>query len=217
MSKKILIPSCNLRSSLVDLFHLFMRNHYDTYDDYDYDEDEIACLMSQGYIFDSVPGDGMPFGDDDDDDIVIWPPSKNKSSARSSGTRSDVYSEFWNKNSDSKRKARIIDINTPYSGMEDSPSELDDDGIWDGKEIYYYPDYHDKDNRLEFNSLKSFNDFCEDNGYKLPEHIANAIMYRRISHTCLSPLAREYGEYEIMCEDSYGSLFYEVCDESELN
>ena len=85
-----------------------------------------------------------------------------------------------------------------------------------GKEIYYYPDYHNKENRLEFSTLSAFNDFCEDNGYNVPDHIANDIMYRRVSHVCLRPDAREYGLYEIMAEESYGTLFYEVCEASEL-
>jgi K+-sensing histidine kinase KdpD len=94
--------------------------------------------------------------------------------------------------------------------------EIEDNGITNGKEIYYYPDYHNKDNRLEFNSLSGFSDFCEENGYNVPDHIATDIMYRRVSHVCLRPDAREYGLYEIMAEESYGSMFYEVCEASEL-
>jgi hypothetical protein len=59
--------------------------------------------------------------------------------------------------------------------------------------------------------------FCEENGYNVPDHIANDIMYRRVSHVCLRPDAREYGLYEIMAEESYGTLFYEVCEASELD
>jgi hypothetical protein len=82
MSKKITIPSNNLRNSLVNLFHSFIMNrpklsssHRRSHlDEDDYDDDEIRWLMSQGYeIYD--------YGDDDyvDDYDVIWPPKHSKS------------------------------------------------------------------------------------------------------------------------------------------
>jgi hypothetical protein len=64
--------------------------------------------------------------------------------------------------------------------------------------------------------LSGFNDFCDENGYIIPMDVGNKILYNRVSHTCLNPSAREYGAYEIMAEDSYGSMFYEVCEENEL-
>lgn len=223
MSKKITIPSNNLRNSLVNLFHSFIMNrpklsssHRKSHlDEDDYDDDEIRWLMSQGYeIYD--------YGDDDyvDDYDVVWPPKHSKSKSK------------HRKRHKCKHKgARIVDLSIPFSGEEEesyehggydsffSPYEDisdEDDGILDGKEIYYYPDYHDKDNRLEFETLSGFNDFCDENGYIIPMDVGNRILYNRISHTCLNPSAREYGAYEIMAEDSYGSMFYEVCEENEL-
>jgi hypothetical protein len=87
----------------------------------------------------------------------------------------------------------------------------------DGKEIYYYPDYHDKENRLEFSTLKGFNDFCETNGYSIPKYVSTKLIYNRVVHTCLRHDGVQYGIYEIMAETSYGSLFYEVCEDSELS
>ena len=235
MSKKINIPSVNIKSELSALFHSFM-SHYnknrsnrrmELYNDID-DYELLWLMQQQGLGYDDY--DGVNFYDDDDDDYsVVWPPSHSKKKGKRSAN--DIYDEFWGGNKKSKRKhrkgkrARLVDINQPYSGEEEEPSEVgfapyvevgDDDGILEGKEIYYYPDYHDKDSRLEFSSLKSFNDFCEDNGYVVPDHVANEIMYRRISHTCLRPDAREYGMYEIMAEESYGVMVDEVCDPSEL-
>ena len=225
MSKKIKIPSINIKNNLVNLFHDFMKNSHDLskrkcrnmygYPCYGYmddDDDEMLYLMSQGYVF---PYTDEDYYDDDDGD-VIWPPKKGKSKHRKHRKGS---------------KARMIDLNQPYSGDEDNPREVDDEddnvifteyeevddnGLTNGKEIYYYPDYHDKNSRLEFSTLNAFNEFCMDNGFSVPEHVANEIMYRRISHTCLRPDAKVYGLYEIVAEESYGVMVYEVCEPSEL-
>jgi len=200
------------------------------YDDMDDDDELIWLMQQQGFVFRIIPDDDdfANFYNGDDSD-VIWPPKPRKKGKKRSAQ--DIYDEFWNRESrKSKRKhrkgkrARLVDLNQPFSGEEEDPNieyteyeELgDDNGLMDGKEIYYYPDYHEKDSRLEFSTLKAFNEFCEDNGYTVPEHVANAIMYRRVSHTCLSPDAREWGHYEIMAEESYGGMFYEVCDSREL-
>ena len=245
MSKKFKIPSINIRSHLSSLFHSFMERKYECessrmsmYDNLD-DEELLWMMHQQGYFVRGIDDmdEDFDYGNfyDNDDSDVIWPPKSEKSKhEKRSKKEDDAYVEFWEKETkrgkrkhSKRKKARLIDINCPYSGNEDEPDEVgyshyeeiddgDDDGILNGKEIYYYPDYHEKDNRLEFSTLKSFCDFCDDNGYDVPEHVANDIMYRRISHTCLRPDAREYGMYEIMAEDSYGTMFYEVCDSSEL-
>ena len=234
MSKKIKIPSNNIKSRLVDLFHSFIykkhkaeRSHRNYYDEMD-DEELMWLMQQQGYIFHDIYDDDYYCPIEGDDDIdVVWPPSKDKRTA------DDIYDEFWNREGKrSKRKhrkgkkARVININEPYSGEEEedvndfeytSYEEVNDDnGITDGKEIYYYPDYHDKDARIEFGTLKAFNEFCDDNGYSVPSHVANMILFNRVSHCCLHPQSREYGLYEIIAETSYGNLFYEVCEANEL-
>jgi hypothetical protein len=231
MSKKIVIPSTNIRYKLVSLFHSFMDSYYESckkrsshcrnmYDWMD-DDDELAYWRSQGFIFSTE--EVM-----DDDSCVIWPPTKSKKGKKGK----DSYDLFWEGQERHKKKhkrggkrARVIDITEPYSGFEDVSDddfgyteydEVDDNGVTNGKEIYYYPDYHDKDNRLEFNTLSDFCNFCEDNGYIVSDSVANDIMFRRVSHTCLRPDSREYGMYEIMAEESYGVMFYEVCEDAEL-
>ena len=242
MSKKIKIPSNNIKSRLVDLFHSFLsreyksrRSHRNYYEDMD-DEELMWLMQQQGYVFhDIIDDDYANFYDDDDDEDdeddsnVIWPIKKGNKR-----TADDIYEEFWThekKKSKRKhrkgRKARVINITEPYDGEEEedvndyeyaSYEELsdDDNGVTDGKEIYYYPDYHDKDSRLEFSTLKAFNDFCDDNGYVIPSHVSNQIIFNRVSHTCLHPESRNYGVYEIIAETSYGNLFYEVCESNEL-
>lgn len=222
MSKKIKIPSLNIKDKLSDLFHVFMSNRFhdiqsQRYSDYDEmdDDDALMWLMQQqGFVFRDIYEGDYDYGNyysDDDDVETVWPIE----SKRGKGGKKHKHSKH--------KKGRIIDINTPYSGEESfdvnysSYEELDSDGIFDGKEIYYYPDYRDKSNRLEFTTLVGFNNFCEENGYVLSDVVLKDIMYRRISHVCLRPSNDCYGSYEIVCEESYGSLFYEVCDSSELS
>lgn len=242
MSKKIKIPSVNIKSNLSDLFHMFINRKYkserrriELYDDMD-DEELLWLMQQQGYVFHDIMDDDYDYGNyyEDDDEIdVIWPPKSSKKGKKDKRrTADDIYDEFWNtyekkgKRKHRKgKKARLVDINQPYSGDEEDPDEVgfspyeevgDDDGIMEGKEIYYYPDYHDKNSRLEFTTLKAFCEFCDDNGFTVSDDVANRIMFRRVSHTCLKPESREYGLYEIMAEESYGVLVYEVCDPCEL-
>jgi hypothetical protein len=246
MSKKIRIPLNNIKSSLSDLFHDFMSrrrikkssrgNYYDWYDDDDLSQEELMWLMANGHCYYPSDDDDYDYGsyyDNDDYDYdaddydVIWPPNTNDGGKKHKKKEDvDPYANYWDKLERKNRKhkkhkhkkcssrARIIDINTPYDGEEDD--DISDNGITDGKEIYYYPNYHEKDSRLEFNSLKDFSDFCDDNGYIVNDDVSNLIMFNRVVHTCLKPNTREYGIYEMMADTSYGGMFYEVCEASEL-
>ena len=238
MSKKIVISSNNIRNKLSGLFHESLK-HIKYSSSGEMDDDMLMWLAAQGLLnYDDDDDDDWSNGYvpdyDIDDADVIWPPKSSKHTKKKGGKNKDAYAKFWeeeettrkkkHKKSSKKNKARIIDINAPYSGEEEDNvndfscmHDFEDDGLIYGKAIYYYPDYHNKDSRLEFDSLKGFNDFCEDSGYNLSEHVANEIMYRRVSHTCLNPEFKEYGLYEIMAEESYGSLFFEVCESSEVD
>lgn len=136
---------------------------------------------------------------------------------------------------------RIMDLSTPYSGLEEEPDivgygtnfrnypnktkdkrdswedDIDERERFDDHAIiWYYPNYFNKEDRLEFNSLKEFDDFCADEGFVVPPYIAEEIAYRPISHVCLRPEARESGIYEIFAAESYAAMAYEVCDVNEL-
>ena len=232
---KIKIPLENIRQYVRDLFHEYMDEQYEIRRSkphrnraYDYmDDDEVVALMQLGYVF---PEDedfdyGNYYDEDDDEDYnQVWPPKKEK-------TAYDVFWENEERKAKSKHKrgkgkkskARVIDITQPYSGEEEDPTEyasyeeIGSDGILEGKEIWFYPNYRDKYDKLEFNTLKAFDDFCADNGYVVPPYIAENIAYRRISHTCLRPDAREDGIFEIMAEESYADMMYEACDVKELS
>jgi hypothetical protein len=245
MSKKIKIPLDNMKYALHDLFHEHLDEIYEYRkmrrsrgSGYDWAEDEeVQWLMQQGVIFPGMEDDMANFYDDfdydEEDDVdTIWPPttSKKKHSL-------DPYGDYWNMveqlekkqkgkkkhKRGSRDKAKVIDITTPYSGMEDSPTEIgesdefDSSGIEDGKEIWFYPDYTDKSDRLEFNTLSDFSDFCADQGYHVESDVGMAIAYRRISHTCLDPLLRDEGVFQIIAEESYADMRYAVTPVQELS
>ena len=233
MSKKLIIPLDNIRNDLPILFHRYLENLVEVEDSTnwwdDMDDDELRYYMAQGFIF---PG----INDlDDDDECIVFPMSKGKKKGGRQKSRSrEIYDAFWDrydiprksKHKKGKgKKGRIIDINTPYSGEEENPNEVyddyvdisNDDGIYNGKEIYFYVDYNDKECRLEFETLKAFDEFCADNGYVVPPYTAENIAYRRVSHTCLRPDAKDDGIFEIMAEESYADMMYEACDVKELS
>lgn len=232
---KIKIPLENIRQYVRDLFHEYMDEQYEmrrtkprrghAYDCMD--DDEVVALMQLGFVFpEDDDFDYYNYDEDYDDEDYnqVWPPKKEK-------TAYDVFWENEERKAKSKHKrgkgkkskARLIDITQPYSGEEEDPTEyasyeeIGSDGILEGKEIWFYPNYRDKYDKLEFNTLKAFDDFCAENGYVVPPYIAENIAYRRISHTCLRPDAREDGIFEIMAEESYADMMYEACDVKELS
>ena len=85
------------------------------------------------------------------------------------------------------------------------------------KSIWFYLDYHCKEDKLEFNSLKEFSDYCTSMGYFISQEVLNDISWRYESHCCLDPRNRSIGLDDVVCEHSYGELFYSVCDEEELS
>ena len=239
MSKKIIIPLNNMRHALHDLFHEYLDELYDLERtcrgsrrcNYDWtDDEEVQWLMQQGVVFPGMEDDMANFYDgeyEDEDADTIWPPKKKKKHSL------DPYGDYWNmvealeKKSKKKKhkrgnrgKGKVIDITTPYSGMEEKPREVDDydtTGIEDGKEIWFYPDYSNKHDRLEFNNLSDFSDFCAEQGYHVEADVGMSIAYRRISHTCLDPELRDEGVFNIVAEESYGDMRYAVTPVQELS
>lgn len=83
------------------------------------------------------------------------------------------------------------------------------------KEIWYYPDYHDDIDKLEFNSLKDFSDYCADEGIYVPPFMADLLKYQSVSHCCLSGTSKENGRLELTVDDTYSNMFYTACTMSE--
>jgi hypothetical protein len=215
------------------------------YDDYDFESLAAMGLLSDmGFYPDEDFDEGeiiFPYNSsrkkkhgklsDDDAYSRYWAREEMKRNARRAARQSKMiedaeYVEVKGKKKRHRNKGKkfdYFDITKPYSGEEEAPTEFDDyeeigdDGVLEGKEIWYYPDYHTKDDRLEFNTLKAFDDFCADNGFVVPPYVAENIAYRRVSHTCLRPDARESGIFEIMAEESYADMMYEACDVRELS
>lgn len=252
MSKKINISIPNkVKPNLISLFHEYLvrkakepkrkRGLGGSDEQYIWDTDEYEDMAE--YWDRMFPG----WDDDiDDDGDVVFPPSNvivlnpKKGKKGKGKNKNTIYDAFWSqegreeewgkkgkKKHKKGKKARLFDINVPYSGDEENLDEynLDDvdidfttDDYDDGqKEIWFYPDYHEKDDKLEFNSLKEFSDYCEDMGYFVSKEVVNDISWRYESHCCLCPESEKQGLLEIMSEHSYGEMFYEACEEYELS
>ena len=196
MSKKVVIPSINLRSILGDLFKSFIeRVGYD----YGQQYDMRRFWEAYGEYYDDYDGYGDDYGYADYYDSDMYYGVNGKKSHKhhvKKGHKSH------------KGSARIIDINEPYSGEEDM---LEEDRV-----IYYYPDYHERDSRFEFHTYSEFQEFCESMGYDIPSDVESWIRYNTVCHCCLSSESLKYGKHEIVAESSYGILFYDVCDIDEL-
>ena len=232
MSKKINIVTPGIsHSSLWDLFTKYVSRKV---------EEEKEYWRSVGrslggrysYLYDDEYDDEMRklreyyngTSDDDyyvdDDGCIIFPPN----SSNSDYFEEDEYFKKLNKlNSKGKKKhtkhrsrhrskgTKIIDINTPYSGFEEEPDE-----IGGSIKIYYYPNYQDKYDRIEFDSLIEFDEYCQQEGFLVPPYIGEKLAYKPVSHCCLNPYARERGVLEIMAEESYADMMYEACEETDL-
>lgn len=230
MSKRIKISFNSNRPNLGILFHQYLdrkaneNNIIYTEDDYE----DMAAYWDKMF----------PGWDDDfyDEGETVYPMLGDSYAHGKKGKRknADVSYSFYDDDDSSKSskhkhkrggrrsRARLVDIATPYSGYEENPTEIGiddeyDDHDYQEKAIWFYPDYHYKDDKLEFNSLKAFDKYCAQNGYSVPKYVESDIVYRYESHCCLNPLSEKDGILEIMSEHSYGEMFYEACDASELS
>lgn len=250
MSKKININIPNkVKPNLISLFHEYLVrkakepkcNRSLGYSDeqYIWDAEEYEDMVE---YWDRM----FPGWDDsiDDDGDVVFPPSNvvvlNPKKGKKGKNKNAIYDAFWSqegreeewgkkgkKKHKKGKKARIFDINVPYSGSEEYTDEYNFDDVDissatddydDGqKEIWFYPDYHEKDDKLEFNSLKEFSDYCDSMGYYVSPKVEHKIEWYYESHCCLCPESEKQGFLEIMTEHSYGEMFYEACEEHELS
>lgn len=112
------------------------------------------------------------------------------------------------------KKAKVVDINTPYDSNYIDDTETGD--ALENCKIYFYEDYHNKYDRIEFSNLYEFDQYCKEIGLSVPAYVAEQIAYSPISHCCLNPTAKEQGVLEVMREETYGEMFYEACETSEL-
>ena len=90
----------------------------------------------------------------------------------------------------------------------------DEDNYEDGyKCIKFYDDIENELCFREFDSLKSFSDFCQTKGYRVGTVDYNNLVNNTVVHCCLDPISKEYGENEVITDNSYGALYWTVSDD----
>ena len=185
-------------------------------------------------------GKGTEYWDEEDywDEYEeIYPGPSEKDDDEDEDIYSELYpdvDEYWNRlESGSKKKGKngkykhskkktktkgsedMFDITRPYTQGFIDETDIPEDGTAT-QYIWFYVDYHDKTDRLEFNSLKDFDDFCAKNEFIVPPYVGEKIAYRPVSHVCLNPGAKERGVDEIMSAESYADMYYEACEELQV-
>ena len=195
----------------------------DEWDDDDYDdiytEYDDYLVGDDGEII--FPSGGVAQSANDDPDRTIRPGEYRRSrqdmddywSKMSKFNERGKYKHTKHRGSRGSKKAKVIDIKEPYNS-----NYIDNDGdALQDCNIYFYEDYHDKYSRIEFNNLFEFDEYCKEMGFGVPAYVAESIAYSPISHCCLNPGAKEQGVLEVMREETYGDMFYEACETSELS
>lgn len=232
MSKKIKIYiSDRLRPNLHKLFHEYLESKFNSVNRYRND-------LSYGYYDNDDYYDTVFPYDNDERDIYIrfWEAEARKqelrekrrkdvlkSHNRSSKLLHDEYVDVEeydgkgrkkkHRHSKSKSRSNGLDIHVPYSGYEDNPDEVGDSY----HVVWYYPKYNDKDDRLEFDSLKDFDDFCLDEEILVPPYMFQELINHRVSHVCLNPICMERGIKELIVSGTYNDLLYNVYNSSEYD
>lgn len=223
MSKKIKIAITDkVKPNLRMLFRIWINRVIEESNNIScqYDEDEWMSMLgiSDDEYFDDCET-VFPFSNDvtsiSDDDAyeMYWAKQEAKAKAK-----------YHKRKHHKKNKRKKFNLNVPYSGWEEDPDIVGDDSDFDERErfddhctIWYYPQYYNKSGRLEFNSLKDFDDFCFAQDFVIPPYIAEEIVYRPISHVCLRPQSAECGVHELFAAESYADMVYGVCDINELS
>lgn len=102
-----------------------------------------------------------------------------------------------------------------FTHGEWSDNDLDNEDDYDEpyKCIKFYSDIENEMSVREFYSLKEFNDFCTENGYNVSETDRNNLINWSVVHCCLDPISLEYGENDVLTDNSYGALFWSVSDD----
>lgn len=179
-----------------------------------WDEDDYWDEYEEVY-----PG---PSEKDDDEDIYseLYPDvdaywDSLESDSKKKG-RNGKYKHTKGKKNKTKVSEDMLDITRPYTQGFIDETDLPEDDDLVAQYIWFYPDYHDMTDKLEFNSLKDFDDFCVKNDFIVPPYVGEKIAYRPVSHVCLNPGAKERGVDEIMSAESYGDMYYEACEELQV-
>ena len=97
--------------------------------------------------------------------------------------------------------------------------DLDDEDNYEDpyKCIKFYSDINNEMSVREFYSLKEFNDFCTENNYIIGTTDYNNLVNLQVVHCCLDPISLEYGENDVITDNSYGALYWSVSEDSANN
>ena len=122
---------------------------------------------------------------------------------------------------------RITSLHDLYDGsydMFDDEYEYDDilyppmKGSAEKKRpIWFYNDYQNEHDKLEFDSFLEFKAYCDSKGYKLP--LGASITYdmcRNAMHACVDPFMLALVRSVICYAKTYGELYFEVCGEDDI-
>lgn len=208
------------------------RSHYGRFSYWD-DLDSLTPA-ERHYLEDYYFCDDLPFDYDDDEMDIIWPHNINSRSGKGHRSRhrfnrkngvmvASSASRSSNRHVDGGKKKGGKKTNRSSSTTNIVPLKIEndlsgDDTYLDNKvKVYYYPDYHNDDDRVEFSSLIEFDEFCRDEGFQMDNDTLWQLFDGGVSHCCLDPVRRANGELCIICESSYDRLFYEVCQSDELS
>ena len=102
-----------------------------------------------------------------------------------------------------------------FTHGEWSDDDLDDENKFEEpyKSIKFYSDIENEMSVREFHSLKSFNDFCTENGYNVSDIDKSNLVNWQVIHCCLDPISLEYGENDVITDNSYGALYWTVTED----
>lgn len=111
----------------------------------------------------------------------------------------------------------VFPIDQPYDGEEDAywkehgyndNESTDDDDLPfdDAPRVCFYTDYSDEMSRIDFQTLKEFETFCQDSGYYIYEDAFNKIYEMETLFCCLDPYARAYGNSVLIIGKSYSEM-----------
>lgn len=264
MSKKInLTIKGKIKPNLWELFHAWHKRIVKKAkkDSFSKFGNWFSELADMGYYMDDDDANYVfPYNDLDDggDDEYekYWKRQEAKRKQREKMTYDEMI-DFYeigkedgkkkkHKNRGKRKRCKVININTPYSGWEDDPtivgdsqndsewednpskidmdyggmsylddeeeeykkykkthaSELDDRPRYDDvTRIWYYPDYTNRHDRLEFDSLMEFDEYCDKEGIVISKDVAEELAYRPINHVCNYLLGGSF--YETASGETY--------------
>lgn len=123
----------------------------------------------------------------------------------------------WQASMDSLMDYGDDDLPPDFGSPSDDLPFDDDDDVPKGSRIWFYPDYHEENDRMEFDKFIDFVDFCKGEGYTIPLDFYNEYPKFKYSvHCTLDPFMREAGRSVLSYAASYGEMYYLVCSCEEL-